>query len=203
MTEIKPLKYESLEGISEKNLKEHHDVLYAGYVKKVDSIREDLKQASKEGVNATYSNWRELNIELTFALNGVKLHEDYFANLGGDGEPVGDIQKFIEQDWSSYDDYKADLAACGMAARGWVVTAYDLDDNRLYNFCCDAHNQGCIFNTIPLVVLDVYEHAYYMDYGTKRMDYIQAFLKNIDYDFVNARIAEYELEKRRSQLKAA
>ena len=203
MTEIKPLKYKFLEGISEQTIKEHHDVLYAGYCKKVDQIRDKLKEASKDNVNATYSTWRELNTELTFALNGVKLHEDYFANLGGSGEPTGTIINFIEQDWGSYDEYKADLAACAMAARGWVVTAYDLDDNRLYNFCCDAHNQGCIFNTIPLIVLDVYEHAYYMDYGTKRMAYIQAFMKNVDYEYVNSRIAEYELEKRRSQLKAA
>lgn len=203
MTEVKPLKYSSLEGLSERQLKEHHDVLYAAYVKKVDEIRGLLKDASKENTNATYHQWRELNLELTFALNGVKLHEAYFANLGGNGKATGDILNFIEQDWGSFEIYKQDLIAGGMTARGWVVTAYDLDDNRLYNFICDAHNQGDVWNAIPLVVLDVYEHAYFIDYGTKRADYLQAFLKNIDFDYVNSRIAEYDLSKRRSQLKAS
>lgn len=198
MTDIKPLKYTSLEGLSERQLKEHHDVLYAAYVKKVDEIRELLKDASKENPNATYHQWRELNLELSFALNAVKLHEAYFANLGGNGQPSGDILKFIEQDWGLYEAYKEDLLASGMTARGWVVTAYDLDDNRLYNFSCDAHNQGDIWNAIPLVVLDIYEHAYFIDYGTKRADYLQAFLKNLDFDYVNSRISEYELVKRRS-----
>lgn len=203
MTEIKPLKYQSLEGLSERQLKEHHDVLYAGYCKKVDEIRGKLKEASKDNVNATYADWRELNLELTFALNAVKLHEAYFANLGGNGEPTGDIMNFIEQDWGSFDNWKADLLASGMGARGWVVCAYDLDDNRLYNFSCDAHNFGCIWNAIPLIVLDVYEHAYFLDYATNRKAYLETFLKNLDFDYVNSRVGEFELVRRRTQLKAA
>ncbi len=203
MTEIKPLKYQSLEGLSERQLKEHHDVLYAGYCKKTDEIRAKQKDVSKENVNPTYSPWRELNTELSFALNGVKLHEAYFANLGGDGAPTGDIMNFLEQDWGSFDNWKQDLLTCGMSARGWVVCAYDLDDNRLYNYSCDAHNIGCIWNAVPLVVLDVYEHAYFIDYGTDRKSYLQAFIKNIDFDFVNSRIGEFDLVRRRTQLKAA
>jgi Fe-Mn family superoxide dismutase len=203
MTEIKPLKYQSLDGLSEKQLQEHHDVLYAGYCKKVDEIRSTLKEASKENVNATFAQWRELNTELTFALNAVKLHEAYFANLGGNGEPTADILNFIEQDFGSVENYKADLLASGMGARGWVVTAYDLDDNHLYNFSCDAHNIGCIWNAIPLLVLDVYEHAYFLDYATNRKSYLENFWKNIDFDYINSRLAEFELAKRRSQLKAS
>ena len=203
MTEVKPLKYQSLEGFSERQLKEHHDVLYAGYCAKVDDIRTKFKDADTSQANAISSRWRGLSVELTFALNAVKLHEAYFANLGGNGQPDGDILTFIEQDFGSVDEYRFNLMACARAARGWAVTAYDLDDNRVYNFCCDAHNQGDIWNAIPLVVLDVYEHAYFIDYGTDRKSYLQAFWKNVDYGYVNSRIAEFQLIKRRSQLKAA
>src|SRR3989344_3800570 len=116
MKEQKPLTYTSLEGISEKQLKEHHDVLYAGYVKKWNEIQEKLASVDYSKANATHSDLRELKVEETFALNGVKLHEGYFDNLtSGGSEPAGMIKEWIEKDFGSNDKWKKEFMAVGVA----------------------------------------------------------------------------------------
>jgi len=192
---IKPLKYKSLAGLSEKQLAEHHDVLYAGYVKKTNEIRQKLASVDVTTPNATYSDLRELKVEETFALNGVKLHEGYFDNLGGDSKASGTVAQWIEKDFGSYTKWEAEFRACGIAARGWVVLAFDLEEGRLYNFVCDVHNQGGVWGTIPLLILDVYEHAYFLDYATGRKNYIEAFMKLVDWKVVNEQVRKYGLEK--------
>ena len=190
--EQKPLKYKKLEGLSERQLSEHHDVLYVGYVNKVKQIAEALKTVKLEGTNATYSDLRELKVEETFALNGVKLHEAYFDNMGGKGgAPSGKIKKMIERDFGSVEKWTAEFKAMGLAARGWVVLAYDLEDKKLRNVLCDAHHQGGVWNCVSLLVLDVYEHAYFLDYGTARAKYIDAFMNTLQWDEVNKRVEAY------------
>jgi len=184
--EVKPLKFKSLNGISERQIAEHHDVLYAGYVKKVNEIREKLKVVNKDEANATFSDFRALKVEETFALNGVKLHEGYFDNLGGDGKPTGAIMEIIERDFGSFDEWANDFKACGMSTRGWVVLAFDWSDKKLHNFVCDAHNLYGIWNSTPLLVLDMYEHAYFLDFATGKKKYIEVFMQNIDWNFVNS-----------------
>lgn len=190
----KKLSYTTLEGLSEKQLKEHHDVLYAGYVKKIDEIEEKLKKVDLATANATYSDLRELKVEETFALNGVKLHEGYFDNMHeGSGEPSGAIKTLIEHDFGSYDKWLAEFKALGLTARGWVVLGYDLDEKRLKNIVCDTHNQGGVWNMTALLIMDVYEHAYFIDYATARKAYIEAFFKNIHWEFVNSLLAKYKI----------
>ena len=188
--EAKPLKFKSLEGLSEKQLAEHH-TLYAGYVKKIGEIRERLKAARLDEANATYSELRELKIEETFALNGVKLHERYFECLGGNGAPSGRILEMIERDFSSSDAWRNEFTALGLTARGWVVLAYDLEEGRLRNFVCDLHNQGGVWSCIALLIMDVYEHAYFIDYATARKKYIEAYMRNIDWSAANAAIERF------------
>lgn len=196
--QAKPLKYKELPGLSEKQLSEHHDVLYAGYVKKTNEIRAKLEGVSLEGVNATYSDLRELKLEETFALNGVKLHERYFDNLGGKGgAPEGLVADWIMEDFGSYEKWQAEFAACGMAARGWVVLAFDLEEKRLMNVICDVHNQGGVWGQVPLLVLDVYEHAYFLDYATARKKYLETFTANVDWSAANAQIEKFDLAKYR------
>jgi len=194
----KALKYKKLDGLSEKQLSEHHDVLYAGYVKKVNEIRSKLMNVDKTTTNATYSDLRELKVEESFALNGVKLHEGYFDNMGGKGgKASGDVGKWIESDFESYEKWEEEFRALGIAARGWVVLAFDLDDGMLHNYICDVHNQGGIWNCVPLLILDVYEHAYFIDYGTGRKAYIETFMKTIDWSFVNSLIKKFNINKMR------
>ncbi len=188
----KPLKYTKLEGLSEKQLIEHHDILYVGYVKKVDEIEEKLKSADLVSANATFSDLRALKSEETFALNGVKLHEGYFDNMfEGISAPAGTVADLIIRDFGSVEHWTAEFKALGLCARGWVVLAYDLDDKRLRNIVCDSHNQGGVWNSVALLVMDVYEHAYFIDYATVRKAYIEAFFKNIDWSYVSGLIEKY------------
>lgn len=192
--ETKPLKYKSLAGLSERQLSEHHDVLYAGYVKKVNELREKMEKVDLSTANATFSDLRELKVEETFALNGVKLHEGYFDALGGKGgKPNGNLLKWIESDFGSFEKWSEEFKALGLCARGWVVLAFDLQDKKLHNYVCDAHNQGGIWGAIPLLILDVYEHAYFLDYATARKKYIESYMAVIDWQAVNNVIANNKL----------
>lgn len=187
------LKFKELDGLSQRQLTEHHDVLYLGYVKKLNEIRNKLMQTNLADANATYSEIRELKAEETFAANATRLHEHYFDNLGGSGNVSGPVGNMINDDFGSSQRWRDDFLAAGMAARGWVVLAYDYDDNRLHNYSLDVHNVGGVWNCATLVVLDVYEHAYFIDYGTNRKSYLEAFMKNLNWDFVNSLVQKYDL----------
>ena len=193
---LKPLKYRELPGLSERQLAEHHDVLYAGYVKKLGEIRGTLGSVDLGKANATHSDLRELKVEETFALNGAVLHERYFDGLkAGGSKPEGRIAELLARDLGSYEKWAAEIAACGIAARGWVVLAYDLNDGRLHKYVCDVHTQGGVWGAIPLLVLDVYEHAYFLDHATARKKYIEIFLQNLDWSVPNAILEKFGLPR--------
>ena len=178
-----------LKGISDNQLQQHRDTLYAGYVGKLNLIEEELAKAPTEGANPTYSTIGELKRQEIFATNGVFLHESYFGNLGGEGgEPTGKIGEMIKAQWGSVDKWAADFRAAGMAARGWVVLCFSFNDMKLHNYSCDTHHVGGVWNSAALLVLDVYEHAYMIDYGVKRAAYLDVFFQNIDWSVVNERI---------------
>ncbi len=158
-----PLPYSQLTGISAKTLEVHHDKLYVGYVTKRNEIEQALTTADRSAANGTYSAFGELKRQESFAADAMILHEAYFNVLGGDGKPAGELVTQIEKDFGSLDAWIADFKACGLVARGWVVLAYDLNDGRLHNYVCDAHNQGGIWGAMPVIVLDTYEHADMMD----------------------------------------
>ena len=176
-------------GISRKTHTAHYG-LYQGYVSKVNEIRTALSaMVFPTKANATYSELRELKVEYSFALGGVKNHELYFNHIGGrGGEPTGPIGDMIRSAFGSFDAWKADLKATGMAARGWVWLAHDHSDGSLFNYIGDAQNSYPVWNATPILGLDVYEHAYFMDFGSRRAEYIDAFFKVIDWDTVNANL---------------
>jgi len=197
--QVKPLKPQlinGVEGLSARQLQEHHDVLYAGYVKKLGEIEAKLAAADRAEANATYSFVGELKREEVFATNAISLHEDYFDSLGGDGKPKGKILEMIGEDFGSYEKWEEDFRAAGVAARGWVVLAYNWRDRRLHNYSLDIHTHG-IWDATPLLVLDVYEHAYFLDYGTARKKYIDAFMRNADWEFPNSRLEKLESRAKR------
>jgi Fe-Mn family superoxide dismutase len=192
--ELKPSLYD-LDGISRATIDAHYK-LYQGYVSKRNEILEKLQSVDRERANQVYSELRALKTELSFAVGGIKNHELYFEHLGGPGgEPDGAIADLINRDFGSYAAWRADLAATGMAARGWAWTAYDWDEGRLFNYLGDAQNTYPIWNATPLVALDVYEHAYFLDYQTDRASYINAFLDNLDWDVVNGWVAGYQIPR--------
>ena len=195
----KALKFKALPGLSEKQLSEHHDTLYAGYVKKLTEIEQKLETADRSLANATSSDFRALKKEETFATGGVYLHELYFENLGGPGgEPTGTLRQLIEEDFGSFQKWLEDFKACGLAARGWVILAYSWNDEKLHNYLSDIHSDG-VWGCKPLLVLDVYEHAYFLDYATGRKAYIESFFKNVDWAIVNGRVEKSGLLKQRQK----
>ena len=191
--ELKPALLE-LEGISRETIEAHYK-LYVGYVGKRNEILGKLADVDLGSANQAYSELRALKVDLTFALGGIKNHELYFEHLGGSGgDPAGVFAALVKRDFGSVDGWRDDLKATGMAGRGWAWTAYDWDEGRLFNYIGDAQNSFPVWNATPLVALDVYEHAYFIDFGTDRGAYIDAFFNNLDYDVVSDWVQRYGIK---------
>ena len=190
--QAKPLPFnKELIGISKKTIEIHHDKLYAGYVAKLNEINKKLEAARdneelKSAANQSYSDLRALRIGETFSVNGVYLHEAYFNVIGGDGMPNGALKEAIEAKWGTMEKFISIFSATGMSVRGWVVLAYDANVNEMKIYGADSHNQGGVWGCIPIIVLDVYEHAYFIDYGSDRKKYIVDFWKNLDWSAAGA-----------------
>ncbi|MEK6969013.1 MAG: Fe-Mn family superoxide dismutase [Nanoarchaeota archaeon] len=169
--------------LSEKQFREHIK-LYEGYVKKSESIKNKFEEVSWEDANTTQSSVRNLLLGEIFANNGAKLHEYYFGNLGK-SRLNGEIKKAL-QDFKTMEEFEKRLIAFALSSRGWVILAWDFEMKRLRLFGTDQHDVA-VWNTVPLLVLDVYEHAYFIDYGTDRKKYVEDFLTEIDWKVVNDR----------------
>jgi Fe-Mn family superoxide dismutase len=190
--ELKPALLE-LDGISRASVEAHYK-LYQGYVGKRNEILGKLPSADPASANQISSEFRALKVELSFAVGGIKNHEVYFEHLGGDGgDPRGAIADLIKRDFGSTEGWRTDLKATGMAGRGWAWTAYDWDEGRLFNYVGDTQNTYPIWNATPIVALDVYEHAYFLDFQTDRSGYIDAFFANLDWSVVNDWVSKYEI----------
>ena len=184
-----------LNGISDMAIKNHHDKLYTGYVTKKNEIENRLEQLGREIVssptdgagNTTYSELRSLKDGETYAVNGVYLHEWYFEILGGDGkfENARELTDALTASYGSVEAFIKYFSECAMAARGWSVLAWNTRESRLWIYNADAHNQGGVWGALPIIVLDVYEHAYFMDYGADRKAYLNAFWKNFNWNAAN------------------
>lgn len=184
--------FPNLERVDESKLSKRaidaHMKLYNGYVNKLNEMEEKLKTADRTKAAATYSEYGEIKRQEPFNTNGITLHEIFFSSLGGDGAPSGKILELIERDFGSFDAWKNDFVACAMASRGWAVMALDASDSRLHNYLVDFHHFGAVWNAIPLLVLDVFEHAYFIDYGTDRKTYIENVMSMIDWSAANERL---------------
>jgi Fe-Mn family superoxide dismutase len=190
--ELKPSLLE-LDGISRASVEAHYKH-YQGYENKRNEILGKLGSADLGAANQVYSDVRALKVDLSFAIGGIKNHEIYFEHLGGNGgNPTGPVAQLIARDFGSAEAWSADLKATGMAGRGWAWTAYDWDEGRLFNYIGDAQNTFPVWNATPLVALDVYEHAYFLDFQTDRGAYIDAFLQNLDWAVVNDWVSRYAI----------
>ncbi len=193
--ELKPELLE-LDGISRESVEAHYK-LYQGYVAKRNEILKKLAEVDLSAANQVYSEVRALKVELSFAVGGIKNHEIYFEHLGGEGgDPDGVFGQLVERDFGSAAAWAEDLKATGMAGRGWAWTAYDWDEGRLFNYLGDTQNTYPIWNATAVVALDVYEHAYFLDFQTDRASYIDAFLENMDWATVNDWVAKYQISPR-------
>lgn len=172
---------------------EQHYTLYKGYVSKRNEITQKLKMIdlSQKG-NKTYSPYRALKISETYAVNGSLLHELYFENIGQTKQAIGPkMKQLIIDSFGSIERFGKDFALSAACARGWVITAFVLDDKQIHNYVLEEHNQNVPILSIPLLVLDVYEHAYMIDYGINRTPYVEKFWNTIDWNAVEKRIEKW------------
>ncbi|MBL0184907.1 MAG: Fe-Mn family superoxide dismutase [Candidatus Obscuribacter sp.] len=186
--EVKPLPFNpaKLQGISEKLIVSHHDKNYAGAVKRLSSIEEKIAQLP---VHAAPFQMGSLKREALIATNSMILHEYYFENLGGDGKIGGDIKNALTKQFGSLEAWEHDFKLTGQSlsgGSGWVILAYSARDKKLLNVWSSDH-QVSLAAGVPILVMDMYEHAYQMDYGADANKYIDAFFSNIDWQRVNKR----------------
>lgn len=178
-----------MEGFSETLLKNHF-TLYQGYVTNTNKLLDNLDAMMKEGKSGT-PEFAELKRRLGWEFNGMRLHEYYFENLGGRGEidKNGRLSKRLIEVFGSYEAWEKEFRAVGaMRGIGWAVLYQDINNDRLINFWINEHDVGHPAGCNPIFIMDVFEHAFMIDYGLKRADYIEAFFKNINWDVVGARL---------------
>ena len=176
----------SLSGLSDNQLRAHFG-LYENYINKINEIEAKIKAFDPNSQDLT--NYRGLHAEQTFMLNGAVLHELYFGNLGGSQkEPKDNLKKMIDRDFGNLQAFIGHLKAVGKVMRGWSVAAFNYRTGRLNVYGLDQHNQLVPAMVHPILVLDVYEHAYMIDYGTDRKKYLDAFVMNVDWKSVSERL---------------
>ncbi|HEX9009153.1 MAG TPA: Fe-Mn family superoxide dismutase [Holophagaceae bacterium] len=184
----KPLPFQAgkLHGISERLITSHHDNNYAGAVKNLNAVRMELARTTKETPGFLVGGLR--GKELAYA-NSMTLHEAYFGNLGGDGKVGGGIAKAITVAWGSLGAWEEAFKAVGMSlagGSGWAILDYHLPTGELRISWAGDHTQT-LASALQLLVMDLYEHAYQMDYGAAAGKYVEAFFTNLDWDEVNRR----------------
>jgi Fe-Mn family superoxide dismutase len=184
----KPLPFDpaKLRGLSEKLLRSHHENNYTGAVKRLKLIQRQIGQLPKE---APPYQMGALKREELIAANSMVLHELYFENLGGDGMPSGRIRELIKTQYGSLEVWEHDFRQSGLSlagGSGWVVLAFDPHRGTVHNYWGWDHAYSPA-GGMPLLVMDMYEHSYAMDYGANARGYIDAFLPNVRWEEVNRR----------------
>jgi len=175
-----------LNGFSDELLNTHFK-LYSGYVANVNKLEEILQKTE-----AGSPEYAELKRRFGWEWNGMKLHELYFGNLSKDGGPINSetsIYRVISEKFGSYENWEKDFKSIGaMRGIGWVVLAYDYNDGKMFNIWINEHDVGHLAGLTPILVMDVFEHAFVMDYGMNRKDYINAFFNAINWQEVEKRL---------------
>lgn len=180
--------------LSEAQLRAHF-TLYQGYVKKLNEIEEKLSKADPSIANYSFSEYSELRRREPVAYNGTVLHELYFENLGKANAPIPEnVKKAVTVSFGSWDRFIADVKGIVGSGHGWCLTTFDWNFNKVRNnFVQSEHHVGLFPNQSVLIAIDAWEHAYFLDYGTKKPDYLTGVLGHLNWT---------EIEKRFSQTPA-
>jgi Fe-Mn family superoxide dismutase len=176
-------------GFSDTLLKNHF-TLYQGYVTNTNKLSDTLGQLLKEGKTGT-PEYAEMKRRFGWEFNGMRLHEYYFENLGGKGSinKAGKLYKKLVDSFGSYEAWEKDFKATGaMRGIGWAVLYQDILSGNFINFWINEHDVGHPSGGMPILIMDVFEHAFMIDYGLKKADYIESFFKNIHWEEVEKRL---------------
>ena len=171
-------------------LLKNHFTLYQGYVTNTNKLLDTMMNMAKEGKTA-YPEFAELKRRFGWEFNGMRLHELYFGNMKKEGHTIseGELKKSLANLFGSFEEWEKVFKAVGtMRGIGWVVLAYDPEGKNFFNLWINEHDAGHLAGTIPLLIMDVFEHAYMVDYGLKKVDYIETFFRNIDWSVVEKRL---------------
>ncbi|HTA76663.1 MAG TPA: Fe-Mn family superoxide dismutase [bacterium] len=174
-----------MEGFSDKLLKTHFK-LYEGYVAHINQMIQSLKTKERETLE-----YEEIKRRFAWEFNGMRLHEAYFGNMKKESEELdlnSDLAKQILLDFDSLEAWEKDFKAVSvMRGVGWAILAWDPEGGKLFNLWINEHDTGHLLYGVALLVNDVFEHSYMADYGTDRKDYLEAFMKVIDWKEVQKR----------------
>lgn len=179
-----------LDGFSEALLTNHF-TLYEGYVKNTNALSDKLKALSEKGEFST-PEFAELKRRFGWEWNGMRMHELYFGNMTKESATLSDgvLKERLVATFGSLENWEKNFTGTGaMRGIGWVVLAHDAETDKLYNVWVNEHDAGHLAGTKPLLVMDVFEHAFMIDYGLKRADYIAAFMRSIDWKTAQERFA--------------
>lgn len=192
MNKIDPKNYNfsNVKFFSPMQLSEHY-VLYTRYIDCLNKVIESLDSDNTYlTCNPNYSEIRSAEKSKTFCYDAVKLHELYFENLTGNNTRVhGPIESLLKEVFGSCNNFIEKFKCIALSMRGWVLFCYDRYNDEYYIYGQDSHDNGVMLYAEPLIVLDVYEHAYMIDYGIDRENYIDGFFSNLDYSVVNERLS--------------
>jgi Fe-Mn family superoxide dismutase len=186
--QIKPLPFDptKLKGLSEKLITSHHQNNYAGAVRRLNQIQQQIGGLPKD---APPFQMGSLKREELIATNSMILHEFYFGNLGGDGKASGPIVDLIKTHYGSFEMWEHDFRLSGLSlagGSGWMILNYNPRENAVHNYWAWDHTHSLAWG-VPLLVVDMYEHSYHLDYGANARSYIDALFQNINWDEVNRR----------------
>jgi superoxide dismutase, Fe-Mn family len=186
----KPLPFEptKLTRLSEKLIRSHWENNYQGAVKALNAVEQRLAAALSDKDLPAYI-YGDLKREEMVRTGSVVLHEHYFGNLGGDGKAAGDILSALKQSWGGYEQWEMEFKKTGNGlggGSGWVILAYNFHTNELHNYWAWDHMHNAPFSR-PLLAMDMYEHAYHLDYGAAAAKYVDAFMQNVNWEEVNRR----------------
>ncbi len=174
----------------------HYNKHHKGYVTALNTIEKELETADRAKANGNYSQIGELKRRLTWNHSGALLHDVYWENMGGNGDPskAPQLSEAIKREFGSIDAWKADFKATAFSAKlsGWGLLVYDtLYSQRLLNVLVDEHQYGAIWGGIPLIAVDVFEHAYYHKDGPGRATYIDNFINNLNWGRIEERYQKF------------
>jgi Fe-Mn family superoxide dismutase len=186
----KPLPFDpaKLRGLSEKLIRSHWENNYGGAVKALNAVEQRLDAMLRESDLPAYV-YGDLKREELVRTGSVVLHEQYFANLGGDGRAAGRALELLKQWFGSYEQWEAEFKRTANAlagGSGWVILAHNLHTNEVHNYWAWDHMHNAPLSR-PLLVLDMYEHSYHMDYGAAAAKYVDAFMQNVNWEEVGRR----------------
>ena len=185
--EVKPVNFTyNTKAMSEKAF-EQHMILYRGYISKINAVTSALAGFPPDG--GVDSMYRGLKNAESYSINGASLHEEYFRSMTKDTKSPGvETMRLITKTFGGLDAFFGNMTECAQAARGWCVFGYEQRTGGARLVMLDSHETGVVVGFYPIITLDMYEHAYYLDYMTDKKRYVQAFIGSIDWDVVERRI---------------